>query len=320
MSSNQRDPEAFRSSGLFEDGIGYVVVSRFKSGGRVETGAFLVDVFCLGVKDAVFRQIPSLLEYDEWLEEIFAEGREPMEPAAARKLVEQAVAYAAHFGLAPAADYKKGCRVFGGIRAEDWLEDFTFGKDGKPFFISGPNETPARCEQILGALERSCGPGNYGYMVGDDMEEGDWELENEEEEFEPDDIHLEPKKHAFTNPPGLLKLSDLLAEVAAPLMGEDMSVEVASGNLDMAAAAWNYPLLSWPQKLSLKRTVKSKLGPQALEIFKMLIDRRLELYPDDPRLVTKVEVRETGADKFDVHVEYLIHEKDLPAGLEVPKG
>lgn len=41
-------------SDLFEQGIGWGIVARFKSGGpRVEAGIFLVDVPCLGVKQAV---------------------------------------------------------------------------------------------------------------------------------------------------------------------------------------------------------------------------------------------------------------------------
>ena len=41
--------EALWPKDLFEKGIGWVIVARFKSAGqRVETGVFLVDVFCLG--------------------------------------------------------------------------------------------------------------------------------------------------------------------------------------------------------------------------------------------------------------------------------
>ena len=41
----KRPPEAFRSANLFDSGIGYVVVSRFKSDGQVESGVFLLDAF-----------------------------------------------------------------------------------------------------------------------------------------------------------------------------------------------------------------------------------------------------------------------------------
>jgi hypothetical protein len=47
--------EALWPKDLFEHGIGWVIVARFKSAGeRVEAGIFLVDVCCLGVKFAIY--------------------------------------------------------------------------------------------------------------------------------------------------------------------------------------------------------------------------------------------------------------------------
>ena len=39
------------------------------------------------------------------------------------------------------------------------------GKEGKPFFFAGPNDHFARCEEILHALERVCGPDGYHYAM-----------------------------------------------------------------------------------------------------------------------------------------------------------
>ena len=60
-------PEALRSARLFDSGCGYLVVSRFKADGCVETGFFLLDVFCLGVKDAGFHRFSSVADYQESL-------------------------------------------------------------------------------------------------------------------------------------------------------------------------------------------------------------------------------------------------------------
>ena len=68
------DEQALRSPGarheaiwpkdLFTAGVGWVIVARFKSGGRrVEAGIFLVDVFCLGVK--------SLAPPGHWWKKLF---------------------------------------------------------------------------------------------------------------------------------------------------------------------------------------------------------------------------------------------------------
>lgn len=172
MSSIKKPTEAFRASRLFEDGIGHVVISRFKSNGDVEAGVFRVDVFCLGVKDAFFTRL-SQGEYESrLLAKIFTDNAsKSVEPCCARKLVEDAVQYARQLGIDPHRDYKAACRVFGGISAEDCADTFQFGKDGKPLFISGPDDSEARCKLILNTLQRHCGEGKFDYLVGVPEEE-----------------------------------------------------------------------------------------------------------------------------------------------------
>jgi len=54
-SPSRHTHEAFWPTDLFEQGIGWVIVARFRSGGRrIETGVFLLDVACLGVKRACY--------------------------------------------------------------------------------------------------------------------------------------------------------------------------------------------------------------------------------------------------------------------------
>ena len=163
----KRPTEAFRSNNLFEIGCGYAVVSRFKSNGRVEAGFFLLDVFCLGVKDAGFELFSSYEEYEsELLDRLFTyNAAVRMTPEAGRKLVEDAAAYARQLGFAPAADYKKASRDFGGISKSECDEDFTFGKDGKPFYIQGTYESAAQSERIVRLLEAQCGEDAFHYIV-----------------------------------------------------------------------------------------------------------------------------------------------------------
>ena len=161
------DHEAIRPSSLFTDGIGWVVIARFKSRGeRVEVGVFLVDVFCLGVKLAVYESTVAadyrIRVRDHYMKEF------PMvetSPACARKLVERAVEYARDLGFVPHADYRKAARVFGGLVAGECPDEFTFGHQGKPFYRRGPRETEAEALEIVRHLHRRCGAGNYDYEV-----------------------------------------------------------------------------------------------------------------------------------------------------------
>lgn len=90
---------------------------------------------------------------------------ERTEPCCARKLVNDAAQYAAGLGFSPHPDFKAACRVFGGIRAEDCSKQFTFGRGGKPLYVSGPNDTEEQSRRIVAQLARRCGPGKFDYLV-----------------------------------------------------------------------------------------------------------------------------------------------------------
>ena len=159
--------EAFWTSDLFSRGLGTVILARYKSGGRrVESGVFLVDVFCLGAKNAMY----SIFERADYEARILDHYRskfqmDAVEPCCARKLVEQAVQYAQALGIAPHPDYKKAARVFGGLEAGQCAKKFTFGDEGKPHYIRGPGETEAQARLILRQLELRCGPGKFNFTI-----------------------------------------------------------------------------------------------------------------------------------------------------------
>ena len=173
----KKPPQSFCDSGIFESGIGQVVIARFKSGGRVELGVFLVDVFCLGVKNAFYTTCDEA-ELDDLLRKLFSVRAVEEHPAAwGRKLVEGAMEYARRLGFAPHRHYKPAARVMGGINPKDCQETFVFGQNGKPFFVAGSNDNQARCSLIIKVLTKKCGLGGFHYLV----QAGDFEDFDEEE-------------------------------------------------------------------------------------------------------------------------------------------
>ena len=160
-----RATEAFISSELFDLGQGYVVFTRFR-GGEAELGVFLVDVFCLGVKDAFYTRVGEPEYEQKALDRMLPPGtRKPLTPSSARKLVEDAVAYARRLGFAPHPDYKLACRVFGGTDAAAATDTFAFGQDGKPCYIQGKFDSPEQCLHNLKQLRAHCGDGNFDFLV-----------------------------------------------------------------------------------------------------------------------------------------------------------
>jgi hypothetical protein len=95
-------------------------VSRFKADGRVEAGFFLLDVFCLGVKDAGFHRFDSVADYQEsLLDRLFPdEDQVRMTPAAARQ---------AGRGR---DQLRQGARVFAGRRLQKGEPRFRRHHDG----------------------------------------------------------------------------------------------------------------------------------------------------------------------------------------------
>src|ERR1019366_1473604 len=93
--------ECLVPANLFERGIGNLVFSRSLPDGRMALAMFLLDVFCLGVKNTFFA-IVARDEYDRrlrsWRE---AESLQRIDPACLRKLVEGGVVYARELGFNP---------------------------------------------------------------------------------------------------------------------------------------------------------------------------------------------------------------------------
>lgn len=152
--------------GLFAAGIGNILISRRRPDGKIGLCVFLLDVFCLGIKDAFLLGM-SDDEYDSKIAEIRngADFRS-VEASYVRKLIESAEAYAEDLGFSPAPNYHIAKKYLAGIDAGDCREHFEFGRDGKPLFISGPNDSQARCMKIIETLTRRCGPGGFAYMIG----------------------------------------------------------------------------------------------------------------------------------------------------------
>jgi hypothetical protein len=153
---SKRTYEAWRGAVLFETGIGQVLICRHKASGETEAGVFLVDVFCLGVKNGFYTKFPTA-KLEAMLQEIFPAdgGAVSLSPACARKLVEDSVAYARSLGLEPHPDYKHAARVLGGINARECETVFTFGQEGKPLYIQGPHDSPELVERVMRSLKES---------------------------------------------------------------------------------------------------------------------------------------------------------------------
>jgi hypothetical protein len=160
------------ASTVWDQGMGHVVVSRLLRNGNVAFASFLIDMYCLGVKDVFMNFIPRPL-YEQRLYDKLSRQYKlvQLKPECARKLVEGAVQYALDLGFSPHADYRTARLIFGDIDATACSEQYEYGKDGKPLFFSGPHDSPARCKYIAQTLNERCGPDGHHFIIRIDPDE-----------------------------------------------------------------------------------------------------------------------------------------------------
>lgn len=163
--------ECWEPQQLFEQGIGTVVVTRKTENNNILIGVFLLDVYCLGVKDSYIRLIPKK-EYSFMLEKM--RENEPLKfihPSCARKLVEDAEDYARELGFSPHRDYTPAKKIFGEIESKACPRSFQFGKEGKPYYFAGPHDNAAFRKNVVDTLMKKCGPDGFHYVLGLDEED-----------------------------------------------------------------------------------------------------------------------------------------------------
>lgn len=148
-----------------KSGVALVLVVRDAGRGRVSVCGYLVDVYCLGVKNTLGPEVMDHHALPAFVRNYFSVFdrpplRAPLELA--QHLVFGAVEYARGLGFEPVADS-------GFDRTESHLGQWEgpsaieFGNNGKPYFVCGPRDNPDR---ILKTLRRSVGEGNFDYLIG----------------------------------------------------------------------------------------------------------------------------------------------------------
>lgn len=161
--------ECLMPNNLFESGIGTIIVARRSPDGGIALGAFIVDVFCLGVKNALFK-VTSEYEYENTVKPLLMEDHgntqfETILPSCAKSLVEGAVEYAKNLGFSSHPDYKDAKQILGDIDSSACPVKYSYGQDGKPFYMRGPHEPIHEAEQIIAKLTKACGEDGFEYVV-----------------------------------------------------------------------------------------------------------------------------------------------------------
>lgn len=140
------------------DGLSHIMCIR-KSGNRFGACGFIIDYYCVGIKDAYAVRDIDLEAANEALKE--NDGK-IVSPAYAMKRIQFVAENAAKIGFEPPANFASVMGVFHDVNPEDCQEEFIFGKDGVPCYIPGPFDSPTKKLEVLQVLA-NLGVGNFTY-------------------------------------------------------------------------------------------------------------------------------------------------------------
>ena len=154
-------------AGWKESGITPVVVARQQSPDKVIFGVYMVDLYCLGIKDAYANADFSLAKFERGLPHMCSNAPEKCSPELAHEIVYGGMEYAARYGFQPHADFhaQMADQVLDPPDARPRAHQVKFGKDGKPFYFSGPYDDERKINSVIKTLERTAGEGNYDVII-----------------------------------------------------------------------------------------------------------------------------------------------------------
>lgn len=160
-------------------GEAHIIVSRKHTGGRVSMAVFLVDIWCVGVKDSFYRLRMEDYEFQDLIDS-YSMGLRECSYEEAHNWIYGAVAFAEDAGIKP----DKSFNITRYMLEEDDdnipLIEYDFGKDGKHFLMAASHLEASR---YLPLMEKNLGKGNFDFAIDtddslfgheDDEEDGDW--------------------------------------------------------------------------------------------------------------------------------------------------
>lgn len=148
-------------------GLSQIMVARTDGQHHLVT-TFLIDAWCLGVKDAMGPRKVKTTDYPLMRERAYAQTMDDsyrtISLEQAQSVIYGAVDYAKRLGIDPHEDFEKSKHNLG-PRMEN-LSRHEFGKNGKPYYFAGPYDNS---DKILAKLRDSVGEGNFHYTIGMDL-------------------------------------------------------------------------------------------------------------------------------------------------------
>jgi hypothetical protein len=175
-----------------EVGVCTILIERRHTTGNITFGTYLVDTFCLGLKNTMAAFSKPEYEVEGYLNDIFQAhgGKVPIDYVLAHNIIYGAIAYAEDLGFKPEKDWAVSQFILEEDTEDIELIDIEFGKNGRPCFVNGPYDNVAK---ISATLEKSVGKGNFDVtmMIGggnfNDFFDDDFDADDDDFDEDDDD-------------------------------------------------------------------------------------------------------------------------------------
>ncbi len=153
--------------GWQNNGLTPVVVAREQKDGRVLCGSYLIDLYCLGVKNVTVFTNLSQAALQRKLTKMCQGEPEPCSVELAHEIIYGAIEFAQKYEFEPHPDFTLmlADQILDPPEAHPRQGNVKFGYEGKPFYVSGPYDDERKIDLIMRTLKRTAGEGNYLFLI-----------------------------------------------------------------------------------------------------------------------------------------------------------
>lgn len=152
-----------------DTGLAHIIVERLLKTGNITFGTYLVDLYCLGLRDTYYEFNADPDNYEE--EKSLVSTLEKCEYTLAHNIIYGAIAYAEDYGFTPPKDFSVSKYILEEDDDEIELMELEFGLNGKPCYVMGASDNEAKIKHVIATLTRTAGEGNFEVKEEDDLDE-----------------------------------------------------------------------------------------------------------------------------------------------------
>ncbi|ODS32967.1 MAG: hypothetical protein SCARUB_01906 [Candidatus Scalindua rubra] len=145
-----------------EEGMASILISRKQTDGKQAFGTYMVDIFCLGLKNTFCNANMTLDEYENNFKEKIYRLTSYIECDIdlAHQIIYGAIDFARELGFEPQRDFKLSRYLLEEPSEKYYSSDLKFGMDGKPYYIAGPDDN---AEYVIRKLSMKIADGNFNF-------------------------------------------------------------------------------------------------------------------------------------------------------------